>query len=196
MGVNRASQLSSDDWAMAAMFSIADGGVANVSIERLAQQLGATKGSAYWHFADRSALIAAALELWERLATTDVIEQLDHITDPRQRLRQLLNTSFGRSDSAIDSALMAHVGDETVGPIIRRVTHTRLAFVERALRQLGLSPARARRQARILYATYVGHLQLVRILPNDDMLSSVNNAYLRQLETVLLGQPSEAAASD
>jgi AcrR family transcriptional regulator len=186
MEMKRATQLSADDWARAALLAIADGGVANVSIERLAQQLGATKGSAYWHFADRRALVAAALALWERLATTAVIERLNVIADPRQRLRELLATSFGESDSAIDSALMAHIDDEVVGPTVRRVTDTRLLFVERALRQLGLSPTKAQRQARIVYAAYIGHLQLARTLPDDPLLGAINMAYLRQLEATLL----------
>jgi AcrR family transcriptional regulator len=186
MDVRRATQLSADDWARAAVLAIADGGVANVSIERLAQQLGATKGSAYWHFADRSALVEAALELWERIATAQVIAQLDAITDPRRRLRQLLATSFGQSDSAIDSALMAHIDDATVGPVIRRVTTARIAFVERALRQLGHTPLQARRKARIVYAAYLGHLQLMRTLPDDGVLATMNTGYLRQLEATLL----------
>lgn len=37
-----------------------------VAVDRLAKELGATRGSFYWHFRDRDDLIEAALELWER----------------------------------------------------------------------------------------------------------------------------------
>ena len=59
-------RLGPEDWTKVALAAIAEQGAANVSIERLARELGATKGSFYWHFKDRPALIAAALDRWER----------------------------------------------------------------------------------------------------------------------------------
>ncbi|MDQ3164180.1 MAG: hypothetical protein M3Q92_15360 [Actinomycetota bacterium] len=43
----------------------------------------------YWHFADRAELIAATLELWEQLATTETIDRIQSIPDPRERLTAL-----------------------------------------------------------------------------------------------------------
>jgi hypothetical protein len=37
-----------------------------VAVEPLAKALRATKGSCYWHLADRNALLQATLELWDR----------------------------------------------------------------------------------------------------------------------------------
>src|SRR5215211_1580023 len=78
----RADRLRAEDWTKAALAAIAEKGVANVSIERLARELGATKGSFYWHFKDRPALIAAALDRWERDYTDRIIERLSEIDDP------------------------------------------------------------------------------------------------------------------
>src|SRR5690242_9998004 len=60
------SRLSAGDWEQAALDVIAEQGVAAVTVESLARQLGVTKGSFYWHFPTREALLKAALERWER----------------------------------------------------------------------------------------------------------------------------------
>ena len=71
-----ADRLGPEDWTRAALAAIADKGTAHVSVERLARELGATKGSFYWHFKDRPALIDAALQRWERDYTDRIIERL------------------------------------------------------------------------------------------------------------------------
>ena len=55
------SRLSADDWALAALDVIAEQGLAAVAVEPLARRLGVTKGSFYWHFPSREALLVAAL---------------------------------------------------------------------------------------------------------------------------------------
>src|ERR687888_537455 len=84
------NQLSASDWVRAAMEAIVEHGVAAVAVEPLAARLGATKGSFYHHFANRDALIVAALEDWETAQTEAVIERLDLIRDPGERLRAVI----------------------------------------------------------------------------------------------------------
>ena len=60
-----AGPLSRERWASEALKAMARGGVAAVAVEPLARALGVTKGSFYWHFKNRDALIAAALERLE-----------------------------------------------------------------------------------------------------------------------------------
>jgi AcrR family transcriptional regulator len=53
----------------------------------LAKQLGATKGSFYWHFANREALVEAALAEWEQSHTAAVIAEIEASSDePLQQL--------------------------------------------------------------------------------------------------------------
>ena len=68
------------------MPAIASGGVGSVSIERLAVELGATKGSFYWHFKDRKALIEAALKAWDGAREQHVIGLLHGVNGARDRL--------------------------------------------------------------------------------------------------------------
>ena len=88
------SSLTPADWAVAAFRAVARGGVDAVAVERIAAELGATKGSFYWHFKNRDALIEAALDEWERRLTENVIERLEREPDPGQRLKKLLAAEF------------------------------------------------------------------------------------------------------
>ncbi|MEZ5377934.1 MAG: TetR/AcrR family transcriptional regulator [Acidimicrobiales bacterium] len=181
--MSAAKTLLPSDWAVAALEAIATDGVDKLSIERLAKQLGVTKGSFYWHFADRAALITAATEEWERQATDEVISALSEIADPRQRLRSLFEVSFG--DDAlgpIDTALASRADDPLLGEIVRRVTAKRLASLESIFAEIGFTPTIARRQARIAYAAYLGHFQMASALADDDnILGGGRSAYLDQM---------------
>ena len=73
--------VGSDDWTVAAVGALADGGLAAVAVEPLAARLGATKGSFYWHFASRDAFVAALRERWERTETEDVIGMIETVPD-------------------------------------------------------------------------------------------------------------------
>ena len=182
----RAPNLSAADWSRAALDAIAAGGVEQVTVEGLARQLGVTKGSFYWHFADRSALVVSALDLWEQLGTLDIIDQLQRVRDPKARLGALFATAFGDLvDGPADAALMARIDDPVVGPVVRRVTAARVAFLDEVYRELGLPPARAAARARIAYSTYVGHLQVRRSMPNDRPATMSSTAYLRHVIEVL-----------
>src|SRR5690606_8602013 len=83
------SRLSAGDWAEAALDLIAEQGVSALAVEPLARRLGVTKGSFYWHFPSRDALLQAALERWEAYEEQDVFGKLEAVPDPRDRLRAL-----------------------------------------------------------------------------------------------------------
>src|SRR5688572_23444507 len=87
--------LSAGTWAAAALDAMAAGGVDAVAVEPLARSLGVTKGSFYWHFANREALIKAALDLWEQRETVDVIAGLENEPDAYLRIVNL----FKRANS-------------------------------------------------------------------------------------------------
>jgi AcrR family transcriptional regulator len=156
--------LSASDWIGAAMDAIVEGGVSSLAVEPLAVRLGATKGSFYHHFANRDALIVAALEEWERSQTEAVIERLELIPDPGERLRAVLATAFAdRTGGVRDAALLASATHPLVKPIVKRVTERRLRYFGEMYVQLGLPKPRARRRALMLYLSYVGLFDCLRL---------------------------------
>src|SRR3954453_20515689 len=57
-------RLDAQAWMAAGFEALAAGGIDAVRVEPLAKALEITKGSFYWHFAYRPALIDAMLESW------------------------------------------------------------------------------------------------------------------------------------
>ncbi|GAA1560767.1 TetR/AcrR family transcriptional regulator [Kribbella lupini] len=164
--------LTADDWIRAALGALAQGGVAAVAVEPLAKSLGTTKGSFYWHFADRNALLAAALDHWEKRDTDRVIAAVDTTQDAATRLRALLRLTFtsileGSRDTAgaVELALQANASHDLVSPTLTRVTKRRLAFLTSLFTEQGLSPARARDRALLAYTAFLGHTQLAHATP-------------------------------
>ncbi len=152
--------LTRDDWTRAALFALAGHGTRAVAVEPLAASLGATKGSFYWHFDNRAELIRAALALWEREATDEIIERLQGVEDPVERLRLTLEAAMDDESEGehvpADAALLAAADEPLVGSVVRRVHDKRLAFLERCFHDLGLPPGEARHRARIAYSVYLG----------------------------------------
>ncbi len=180
------TKVGKDDWTRAALEVIAVEGVGGVKVESLASRLAITKGSFYWHFDDRQDLIAGALELWHRLATAEVIERLDRIDDPEQRLRALFAESFGDVvNGPIDALLVGKADDPVVGPTVVRATAERLEFLTRTYRDLGLPRQRAAARARLAYAAYLGISQLRRIPGGAPSTAREESALDRQLEILL-----------
>jgi AcrR family transcriptional regulator len=137
-------------------------------VDVLAKELGVTRGSFYWHFADRDSLLAAALEEWERTVTDEIIERLGRISSPEERFDEIFRIAFfgPRERNRVEPALAADAGHPIVAPVLRRATAARIAFLTDLYVDLGLAPAQARRRALITYSTFVGWLQLRRSLPD------------------------------
>ncbi|HET9139365.1 TetR/AcrR family transcriptional regulator [Actinophytocola sp.] len=164
-GVKR---LTRDDWTAAALAALADGGLVAVAIEPLAARLGTTKGSAYWHFPNRDALVRATLERWEREHTDAVIEMIEADRGtPTDRLRRLFRTVLDtRQEARVELALLASAEDPLVMAIVRRVTERRLSYLAALFGQLGLTPAQARRRAALAHSIYLGQAHMIRATPD------------------------------
>jgi AcrR family transcriptional regulator len=161
-----APTLTAADWAEAALQLIAEKGLRALTVSALATRLGVTKGSFYWHFEGRPALLAAALAHWEQRATTETMKGLDAVTDHRRRLELMLDAAsqLPRSRS-LYAALAEAAEDPVVRRVLNRVASARIAYLEGCYTQLGLAPALARSHAVFAYAAYRGLLQLAHEAP-------------------------------
>jgi AcrR family transcriptional regulator len=162
-----ARRLTRDDWITAALAAIADGGLAAVGVEPLAARLGATKGSFYWHFENREALLEAAIGRWEKETTTDVVAEITAAHDaPASQFRRLVADVIERAEQdRVGPALLASAAHPAVGPALERVTAARLSLITTVLRRLGFPAAEARRRALLAYSAYLGHGQLAHSTP-------------------------------
>jgi AcrR family transcriptional regulator len=171
--------LSKTDWTEAALDALASDGLSSVAVEPLARRLGATKGSFYWHFANRAELIAATLQLWEHRATTETIARIQAISDPRERLTALAAGAYaGAVAGNAYAALLAAASDPRVAEVLGRVTRAQLQFLEKLYRDLGLAAPQAHRHARLAYALYLGIGELRHADPDNDLTGPELDAYL------------------
>jgi|SRR5690606_30253130 len=185
----RSGRLSADDWAREALDQIAEQGVASVAVEPLARRLGVTKGSFYWHFPSRDALLQAALERWETAEQEMVFGSLERVTDPRERLRALFQLVAHEVKShIIYSELLKALDHPIVSPVIGRVSQRRLDYLTASFRQAGLGRAAAQHRARLAYAAYVGFLQLSLQLHQPRLQHDEFEAYVEHVMDTLIPQ--------
>ena len=182
----RVGRLSADDWAQAALDLIAEQGVAAVAVEPLARRLGVTKGSFYWHFPSRDALLVAALERWERDEQI-AYGALESIANAADRLRALFHLiSHHHKTHIIYSELLKALDHPAVQPVLGHVLERRTGFLFESFRQAGLSEKDALYRARLTYAAYVGFLQIElpqhqKRLPLDEF-----EAYIEHMMATLI----------
>lgn len=155
---------SAHDWVAAALRVLARQGVQGVKVEPIAEELGVTKGSFYWHFADRAALLDALLTEWERVATLRVIEELDrHGGSPRDRLHHLMTMTVSHPDAArIEQAIRAWgAHDRAVRKALERVDERRVDYVRALLVAAGVDRTHATRRSQLMYLALLGEYAVV-----------------------------------
>jgi AcrR family transcriptional regulator len=184
--------LSADDWAAAALECMATGGLEAVAVEPLARSLGVTKGSFYWHFATRDALIAAALQRWEREETDDIIARVGDESDPYERIVRVFKAANASYRSGRLYLALAAASDRAdIQAVVQRVSERRMAYLFDCYRALGLSEASARRWSTFAYATFMGNLQIRRDVPEAIPSGAQFNEYLRLMITTLITRARE-----
>jgi AcrR family transcriptional regulator len=127
-------------------------------VEALARDLGVTKGSFYWHFRDRAALLDALLADWSRRSTAPLLDRLRRSgSDPSTRLSALAATVAGEGRGSLDPAIRAwSQHDSTVAEAVGQVDQARLAFIAGEFRSLGFAPSAAWTRARLFYLHLLG----------------------------------------
>ncbi|TDJ33753.1 MAG: TetR/AcrR family transcriptional regulator [Gammaproteobacteria bacterium] len=179
-------RLSARDWADAALDAIARGGIGAVSVEPLARQLGVTKGSFYWHYANREALLVAALELWVQEIET-LAAAAREVLEPRQRVLDTFRLASGRHRAhSAYATLAAHADHPLVRPALEQVARRRMDDMTQAYRDLGLDADTARQRAQLSFSAYLGFMTLLRHLPHDSMTAEAYEHYFEHVAATLV----------
>jgi AcrR family transcriptional regulator len=91
-------RLTRDDWLDAAFMAVVDGGFDQARVLVIAEKLGVTRGSFYWHFSDHADLITSLLKRWEmREIELDKRLQADDTEDPKADLERLLDAALAHA---------------------------------------------------------------------------------------------------
>ena len=145
-------------WIEAAIATMGLSGVDAVRVEGLARQLGVTKGSFYWHFKDREALLTAVLDEWESGGTLAIIAAVDSVHgSARTRLLQLWNLTNVGDGLAGELAIRDWSRrDPAVAERVARVDDQRMAYVRALFAELGVPAQEVEARAMLLYSLLLG----------------------------------------
>ena len=176
--------MDADAWIQAALDALAEDGLSAVAVEPLARRMGVTKGSFYWHFKNRDALLAATLEFWEQRYTERAVQSFAEVANPSNRLPFMFERAvrLDRGDK-IHLALSGHTDHPLIGPYFQRGTRRRISYLEDCYRELGLEGEQARHRAILIYTAYLGLLHLRREGPAELPSTSNFPTYLDHVVT-------------
>jgi AcrR family transcriptional regulator len=149
-------------WLSAGLEALRKGGVAAVRVERLAGEVGVTKGSFYHHFRDRGALLEALLEFWSREMTDAEFERIGALRGGlAARLvalaEDVLEKGMGRYDPAIRAWAR---NDRKVAAAVAQVDRRRVRALTDLFQEAGFGAAQARSRARLFYTFLLGEPQV------------------------------------
>ena len=161
-----APKLTRDDWLDAAFAAVVEGGFDAVRVLTLAQRLGVTRGSFYWHFADHAELLEALLKRWrERELEIDAKLQADATPDPKADLERLLEAALAHAGADLENMrfelALRGLGrrDAQVATMLVEVDRARMALFEAKFQRLTGDPKTAAELATLFYLAIVGSHQ-------------------------------------
>lgn len=160
-------RLNRDDWVAAALEVLLQDGPDAVAVQPVARRLNATKGSFYWHFDSRDALLRAVLERWEQTETDEPIAEIEAAGgSARDKAGALLaRITASSAEHPGQFRLLAATDQPDIAATVARVTERRLDYLGRLARAGGLAQGAARRRALLAYAAYLGQAQLAQTAP-------------------------------
>lgn len=172
-----------DEWIRAAAQAMSDGGLEAVRVEAIARDLSVTKGSFYWHFKDRPALLEAVLERWEEAARSS-LEAAAAQPTPEQRIgslfRQLSRPTGGLSDAEVRAWARR---ERAVAERVAEMELRRVVFLKEQLSAMGASLVDAHRRAEAGYLAAIAWLERASRTP---WMKSDYAAFVRDVFRLLL----------
>ena len=153
--------LDRDAWVAGAIEVLAEEGIAGLRVEVLAKRLKVTKGSFYWHFADRRDLLLAVLSHWKEGRLRDIIKQTR--AQPGRELEQIYrvidvySASRNRRGMLIELAVRDWARrDAEAGAIVAEVDDVRLRCARDLFLACGVPMEEASSRCMLLYAYVFG----------------------------------------
>ncbi|WP_034342363.1 TetR/AcrR family transcriptional regulator [Deinococcus misasensis] len=148
------------DWFMAGMTLLATEGLRGLKMDTLCQSLQVTRGSFYHHFSSLDDYQQNLLDFYEQVTTLNIIEHLKTITDPKKRLRTLLE-HITQYDPALEVAFRGWARvDERARAVQERIDQTRERYVQDLVSEILDGQDALKAQA--LYWLFLGSQQILQ----------------------------------
>ncbi len=180
-------RLGREDWVHGALEILFEKGISGIKVVVLAERLGVTSGSFYWHFKKVQDLLDAVLDFWEHEQTDHIIRDAqEYDGDPGERIYRLMHQVIEEGAAEPDHAIAVwSKSDSSVQEVYQRTLHRRFGFAEWMFREAGFPELDARARGRIMVAYLMG--ESASGLKADDNWQQV----LRHHWEVLVANPSD-----
>jgi AcrR family transcriptional regulator len=175
-----AKRKSREDWIAAARKVLVTSGVDSVKVDRLANDLRATRGSFYWHFTDRDDLLNALLHDWEvnnYIAISTIRARWASSTPDLTELVELW-VGEGTESPAFGMAIRTWArGDAKVEDIMHRVDNEWINLVQLLFSPDMYDESERLVRARVVYFHQVGYHALALREPQEERLRLIPYYY-------------------
>lgn len=154
--------LGRKDWIEAAIAMLAEDNVEALRVDTLAEKLGVTKGSFYWHFKGREDLLSAVVEAWRLRMTSETRALIvDTSGTPWERLERLIRIAISPRQDVPGGPFEMTLRDwarrdPKVAEIVHEVDSERVKFLCLLYRDAGLSDSDAEDFAELHMAFVIG----------------------------------------
>lgn len=170
-----------DLWLDAAYELLVEGGVEAVKVMPLAERLGLSRTSFYWHFPDREALLAGLVDRWKAKNTGNLVARCEaSAATITEAMLNLFDCWYDDAlfDSRLEFAMRTwSLTDPAVAAAMNDADAARVAAITALFRRFGYGAAEADTRARTLYLTQVGYIA-VRSEESLDVRLARNPAYV------------------
>jgi AcrR family transcriptional regulator len=169
------AQTDRGTWIRAASRTLAERGPDGIKVESLARELGLTKGSFYWHFKDRRALLDALLADWRDGRIADIRARTDGPPGGEAARLRALVAAYGGAPNPrglrLELAMRAWARqDAAAAAAVEAVDSIRVDCAARLFQAAGFSGAEAADRSVLLYACLfgLGMMDTVQRLPRAE----------------------------
>ena len=167
MANGESERLGRENWIRGALELLSSTGVEGVKIVPLAERLGVTSGSFYWHFKNRRELQDALLDYWEREMTDTVIEAAKRFEgSPKERIWRLMEQVMATGMAHFDLAFWHWAQSDAVAQtVFQRTLDKRFAFARWMFVEAGFSKVQAESRGRLMVVYLMGESTLIPDAP-------------------------------
>lgn len=149
-------RLTRDDWIDLGLISLSKKGFKSLRADSLAQSIGVSRGSFYWHFTNIADFELQLMNAWMQRTTESVIVELDREFSPESRLTKLVGLALS-NELTLDKAMRSwSMEDKRASQIVTKVDNQRIVYVQSLLEAIGLNKQEISLRAKALYWSCIG----------------------------------------
>ena len=156
-------QLQRFDWLLQALDIFIEEGIDAVRITRLADELGVTRGSFYWHFSNREDLIEALVDYWKNRNTNAIIDSVSNAESLSRGIFSFFDTCLNAElfDPRLDLAIREWARRSVeIREQLDNADNARVAALSNFFQRFDYPMPEAFIRARVLYFAQIGFYAL------------------------------------